>query len=415
MRIHLHVLPKNDVWIKLEENLQRDLINKGYKIAGTYRKMARLTGVTINQLYNQKARDRPKSINFFIKLFSLLKKRGLNHSLEKIEDKVVGIQTKWRGSSIKNPKLPFNFNSKCGATILSGIYFDGGIRGTGRSNYGRPMYNNQEKLMRENFKNACKEVFGDIEFNEDKAGNINLPKIIGIILINCFEYVPGRKSINDPKISNFILGNTNEEVICSFLKQAFSDEGTVNTSEVRLKIVVDVTHLDKHFRDKIKENSFQYKAYAPNLLKGLKFLLEKVNVFVNGPRFDREYEYVDKQKRKHIVFSWEINISGKENLEIFRKKIGFIQPINNEKLNYMISKIKENHLPTKRAIDLVYQKVLKLEKEGRIICTTELAKEINRTQNMANIWLIRLSRRGYIKKASGKGCRFYPYVYKLQS
>ena len=415
MKIHLWDLPKNEVWINLEENLQKELIKKGYEIAGNYRKLASLTGVTINQLYNQKARDRPKSINFFIKLFKLLKKRGLSYSLKKVEDKVIGIQTKWRGSSITNPKLPFDFSSQCGATILSGIYFDGGIRGTDRSNYGRPLYNNQEKVMRENFKNACRKVFGDIEFNEDKTGSINLPKIIGIILINCFEYIPGRKSMHNPEISKFILKNTNEEFICSFLKQAFSDEGTVSTSEVKLKIVVDVSHLEKFLRNKIKRNSFQYQEYAPNLLQGLKLLLEKVNIDVNGPRFDREYKYVDKQNQKHIVFSWEITISAKENLAMFRKKIHFIQPVNNEKLNQIISKIKEDHLPMKKGIDLVYQKVLKLQKEGRIICTKELANEINRREGVTRVWLSKLVKLNYIKKVGGKGCRFYPYIYKIQS
>ncbi len=267
--------------------------------------------------------------------------------------------------------------------------------------------------MRTNFINACKEIFGDFDYRVYNSCDINLPKIIGYILLCGFDYTPGKRSTNNPGISDIILKNNNKKFIYTFLRQAFSDEGTVSSSEVKLRLVTEVTHLSKELRKKIKQNSSNYIQHAPNLLKDLKFLLEKVGIYVNGPRLEKEYNYNDKENNLHIIHSWEINISSKDNLELFRNQIGFTQDRKNNKLDKIISNIKENHFSTKRAFDIVYNEVLKLNSEGRIISCSELSKEINRGPHMTNIWLRKLVRFGYLKRVSGKGCRSYPYEYSL--
>ena len=208
---------------------------------------------------------------------------------------------------IKNPKLPFKFDSPDGMRIIAGIMGDGSIAKSGYVGY----YNKQIKLIKI-FKNSMFNVFGDVcykfRLRPDRTYNIVFPKIIAYVL-RTLGMDWGMKTENNSKIPAVVKMSDYSDF---FIKQFFNDEGNVRLKDRRLQIKQTIiTNKGKN------ENKEDIITNCPCVLRDIQILLKKNNIISKISL--SSYRKMDTNAKA----DWELSIYGKRNLELFQRNIGF--------------------------------------------------------------------------------------------
>ncbi|MBW2984287.1 LAGLIDADG family homing endonuclease [Candidatus Woesearchaeota archaeon] len=330
--VDLWDLPHNLVYIKLNKEFEIRLKNTLLRIGKTKKYVSLFIGIPFDK-FRGLFRGQAKSLTFFEKLINFLYiKNRFEIGHEEVSKNVSWIGSRSEGKGIANPKLPFNFNSVEGATIVSAILHDGGISKEPTTN---PSYRNYEKILRNNLMGSAESVVGDIHIKSN-ISRITFPKILGTILIHGIGMSSGSKTVSNQEIPAFILNGT-EEVKGAFLRQAFDDDGSVylrendnGGREINLANTVDVSHLSPDLCYEIKNKNLS--EYSSNVIKQNKLLLENLGIKVKGPIFKREY----KTNKGEIRHTWRIHITYKNDFRIFQDKIGLLIPMKRERLNKII-------------------------------------------------------------------------------
>lgn len=321
------------------------------------------------------------SLRLLRKLSKFLVKKGYKEfKLKNIQEYIILLKSGKRGKPILNPNFPIDFNSKHGAKFIAAILGDGGID----INNGAT-YRNEDASLRENFIFCARKVFGEFVLNT-KSTQIELPSIIGKLLVSCLGMHSGKKTVNNVGIPDFILSNS-KDIIKNFLQQIFDDEGSVTgnankAKHIKLELSVDVTNRRRNTK--------------PLLLLDLCKLLEIIEIKFRGPYFSREHICKDKA----IKHMWHIYIGGVENLTKFSDNIGFFSYAKSRKLKENIIKVKRNLELKKKPRKDMLQKIFKVHNNYGFISTRILCKKYRLPLSRVSFWLTRFENEGMLVKTS---------------
>ncbi len=298
---------------------------------------------------------------------------------------------------IKNPKIPFNFGNINGARFIGAIMGDGEI-----NNQINVRYNNQEKKLIKLIIKCAKDLFGDLDYKvylrKDKTYQLHFPKIIGLIMIEV-GLKPGYKTENSYKIPNFIF-KKNERVKSTLIRQFFNDEGNVRIKDRRLQ--VKQTSKIKISKRLCREKS---EEVSHNFLKGIKELLYSMGIYSN----------ISLGAYRDTKADWELSIYGKENLVLFRKKIGFDLYEKTKKLDKSIKSYKFPSAPRNKRIEFAMKKFKCVEEKKGFVTKYSLAKGSERSIKTAVYYLVDLKKMKKIKeieRAKDEKGHFLPRKYK---
>jgi len=362
-------LPEDKVYLDLEKEFKEKIFNSAKEYAGTWDNLGKELNVRINK-YNrckiiESARCKRFSLSLLNKIIDYLSSNGVSIDKSYIERKVNVISSKRGGSnklanSIFNPKLPFNFNTIDGSTVISAIFHDGGI-----NSRRLPHYSNPENLeLRQKVYKAFTNVFG--EFVSKKSNPIEnqqlyFPKIVGIVLTYGLGIPCGRRVINNPSIPEFIF-NSSDDIKSAFIQQAFDDESHVHRTERNISL-------------KLSSGSKN----PSNLIIGIKNLLENLGIEASGPHYIDYYE----TKKGVRAYRWYILITHQDNLKRFYERVGFYSGYKQIRLKEIVQTLKCPHYSAKNCRETYLNACAKLQKRYEFITSRELAIELGRSQELA--------------------------------
>ena len=333
---------------------------------------------------------------------SLCKKLGIKkETLEKNVELISSVKNTNIG--IKNPKMPFQFNS------TSAVCFIAAIQGDGYFNNALAVgYSNQNRKMIEKVLESAKELFGDIDFKlyfrKDKTFHLNFPKIAGLILKEV-DMLPGFKYKNNSPIPLFVF-NLNKKLKAAYLRQFFSDEGNVRPKDRRIQ--VKQTVLVKKSKKEVKNNK---EKFAPKVLLNCQTLLQNLEI-------DSKISLGAYRKTpKGTKTDWELSFYRIENLKRFQEKIGFEQKYKNILLKEAIKSYRFPSAARNGKIDFALEACKKIQRESGFIDKEKLAKQTNRSLKTATYYLIELKKKELVKiieKPKRKDGRFKKFKYQIK-
>jgi len=387
-KIHIWDLPEDLVYLDLNPNFKRHIFISAKK-SRSWKELSNILDISFLNLTGMLYKN--KKIKLKV-LKNLLKLTEMNK--DKIERNITIVSLSNNGgvkfaNAIINPKLPFNFNTIHGARVIASLFFDGGI-----DSDLYPHYRNENRELRKKVYEAYSNLFGEFRAkftNYKDRGQIYLPKIVGIIFTKCLGIQPGRKTVNNPEIPSFIM-NSPKEMKSVFLQQAFDDEGHFHKSQraIRFKLANGL------FADKLQHEFIVKKniqEYAPNLIKDVKRLVESFNIRTSNLKCVNIYRTKDGRYNTR----WNFDISRKENLEKFQSEINFISDYKKINLKKGIDSIRLESYPKNKAENIIFNACINLQKKEGKITSRTLAKEINRSQELAKKMIQRFVKKGLLK------------------
>ena len=301
---------------------------------------------------------------------------------------------------IKSPSLPFLFNNIETATLLGGILGDGHLCKTLTVGY-----SNQSKVLIEKISRCGKRVFGDIDerihFRKDNTYHLFWPKAVGILIFH-MGIIPGHRTKSNPEMPSIIL-NGNKKMKAAFLRQYYDDEGNVRLKDRRLQIKQTIEIEKNVNKEQIRKN---IQKFAPNMIRSIKFILESFEI--------RSHLSLGHLRKIGAVLKsdWELSIYGKENLENFKKHIGFELKEKQKKLKVVIDNYKFPSAPRNKKYEFALEKAQIVQNKNGFIDKLLLAKECDRAIKTTNCYLIDLNKKGLVKQVRKKKSSG-PYQYQM--
>jgi hypothetical protein len=260
------------------------------------------------------------SLKVIWRLLKFSKINGKKITKKDIQNNVVRIGG--HQSEIKNPKIPFNFNSVDGAKIIAACLHDGGIKTKSLIFF----YTNKNKEKRKEIFNSVKNVFGENLVDNTDSEIVEFFNIVGIVLIFGIGLKAGQKVINNPHIPQFILKN--KKIIPFYLSQAFDDDGCVCKGKNKFISITSNTANEKN-------------PLISNLLLDIKKLLEIIGIHSQNvvKSKARPKNFHDKI---YISQEWKLSIRNIYSLIKFKKNVNFELYHKKQDLNEIIEKLKSS-------------------------------------------------------------------------
>lgn len=367
--VSLWSLPEDKIYLDLENSFKINFFNSAKEYAGSWYKLGKQLGLSVNK-YDvckvlESARCKRFSLSLLNKIINYLNPEDKTINKGFVEKKIIVLSSKRGGSnklanSIFNPKIPFNFNTVDGATVISAIFHDGGI------NIRRqPHYSNPENLeLRQKVYEAFTNVFGNFaskKSNPIENQQLYFPKIVGIIITYGLGIPCGRRVTNNPSIPRFIF-HSSDNVKSAFVRQAFDDESHVHRTQRNISL-------------KLSSGSKK----PSNIIIDDKDLLENLGIDVSGPHYIDCYTGKDGAS----AYRWYILISHQDNLKMFYEKVGFHSAYKQKRLQEIVQTIKCHHYSTKKTHEIYQIACRNLQKRYEFITSRELAIELGRSQELA--------------------------------
>lgn len=367
--VSLWSLPEDKVYLDLESNFKEKIFNLAKEHAGSWYNLGKQLNLPINKYGNCKILESARSKRFSLLLLSKiidylnLNSEGIDKTV--VEREITVLSSRRGGSnkktnSIYNPKLPFNFNTVEGATVISAIFHDGGINSNKLPHYSNP--DNVE--LRQRVFEAFKNVFGDFTSRKSRPlenQQLYFPKIVGIVLTHGLGIPFGRRTINNPSVPDFIF-KSSDEVKSAFVRQAFDDESHVHRAQRNISL---------------KLSSGLRK--PSNLIMNNKSLLENLGIEASGPHYVDYYDTKDGVR----AYRWLILISHQDNLKKFYDKVGFCSTYKQKRLQEIVQSIKCNHYSIKRTNEVYQSACRNIQRRYDFITSRELSIELGRSQELA--------------------------------
>ena len=397
--IHFWDLPNDRIHIKLKGGLSERMVEELLRRTGTIRDAGKMTGFSENTIKRMRKSDYKIKIKTVLQVSKLLAKNEFSPlTLEK--------SITWIGhpmnDGIENPRIPFNFSSRCGARFVAAIFNDGTIS-RHYGGIGRMMYDNFNERLRESVKSDIIHVTGG------KSGTLKdvitmhkkyvaFPSVYRDILMKILE--PGPKTETNQALPQFILEK--KSCMLGWLEQTIADEGDVkyHPQKYRRSIVWrrsdDITDIakgrvthDMPLRKMPKElRSIVGICECRMIIDELR-LLEKL-----GISYDLYNLGVYMTVHGKVRTRWQIGITKRENLIRLRKMIKIPHREKDMRFSLMMRGFVRYKEPLRP------RKVVQiLGREGRMITSGALEKKMGyKNIGTANKWLHILEREGIIRK-----------------
>jgi hypothetical protein len=390
-----------DIWnipklrVHLDSSFCLEMIEK-LKLFGNYPKIAGLINEPLDKkgsaytIINFKLR-KSAPVELVYKIGKLLSSKGFKKfHLSNIEHHIDGISVYgMEKSTIKNPKIPFDFTAESGCIFLAAILHDGGIN-TGFV----PYYWNTDLELRKKVFKAVQDIFGVLpsKFNQNSE-SLQFPRVCGRILVHGLGLKAGNKIFTDPHIPDFIFKLPHEK-ISLFLRQAFDDDGAVILSNYVVRLSLSIRGDEK----------------PPNLLVQVRELLQILDIKFTKPILVKRYI----AERDGIMrSSWNISLTGRDDLDIFETKVNFSIIYKKRKLHKILTEVSERHFKWGKIEKYTMDAIKKLEKEHGYFTRNLAAKEIGRTwSRMQQIFQKLLKEEAIIEISEYSGTR--PAKFKLR-
>jgi intein/homing endonuclease len=324
--IHLWDLPDRKTYLLIKEHLRRELFNRGYSMLRNKTNLDKFLGLhrVHRKLYENGKYFCPLWV--IKKILSVLDDEERYKLMACIEKNIEELRKNYggRAKSIKNPKFPISFSYVL-SRIAGHLVGDGGIS--------RNMivhYTNKLKDLTDQFKSDITDAFGEVdiyEYNDDGITQVSAPSIVGLILTAFF----GRQSKGYKHVPEIVLNSDKFSKIL-FLRAVFDDEGSVNLSEKEIELQMT----SKPILEKIKELLSEFGIRTGKISKRKK---------------------VENQRRVY-----RFDITGRRDLEMFNKKIGFDHPEKKQKLQDSLESY-QRYQYKQGEIKIIMLDILKREKE----------------------------------------------------
>ncbi|MFH1331939.1 MAG: hypothetical protein ABIH63_01505 [archaeon] len=334
------------------------------------------------------------------KLMELSKKEGI--PLETLEKNICWIGGN-NSKGLFNPKFPFNLSNRSGSRFIAAIFNDGTLTKNNSNSYGRLMYDNFDKSLRDSVIKDYLAIFGgnrnEIAFREsEKKKYLEFTSIIRDVM-ELILTKKGPKSENNIKIPDFIFEN--KENMIGWIEQTIADEGEIKyfPDKYRRAVVwrrsLDVTPVFK----KIIKKEISIRKLAPNLqtvVQNQKCNLiesEKKILEVLGIKYRTYNLGVYPTITNKIRTRWQINIAGRKNLIRLRRMIKIPSKEKDAKLTKAIKGFVRYKEPLK-----IKRKIINICREKGIVNSNDLQKARGYKKiNNASLWLKRFEKEGLIK------------------
>lgn len=385
MKIHFWNLPKERNYIMLNKELTNSILK-----------------TLERKKYPWKTRNKIKKGKISIKkLKEISKNEKIN--LELIEKNILWIGGN-NGTGLSNPKFPINFNTRNGARFIAGIINDGTLTKNGKNSYGRLMYDNFDKSLRESIINDYLIIFGgrkkEIAFrNYERKKYLDFSSIIRDIIELVIEK-KGPKCESNIKIPKFILEN--KKTMIGWIEQTIADEGEVkyyknsyrraitwrrslDISEIvkqKLKKEINIKKLSKKEQELInlkKFNLIKSEEKILNLL-GIKYILYNIGIYPTS--------------KGKIRTKIQFTITQRKNLKNLRELIKIPSKSKDEKFTRMIKEFVRYKEPLK-----IKKIIINLGKNNKTFTSINLKQKMNyKTTNTAIKWIKIFEKQRLIKK-----------------
>lgn len=308
--INLSDLPKNKVYVLLERKTRYLLFDKFFKKFRRKRDIADFLkfgdGYSMNR-YKNGLRHCP--LWLLVDICNVV-----NVNLNSLQNKIESIKYGTNGKAgvaklIKKPKFPIKLSYNT-SYLIAKLIGDGHLSYNKRGSI-QCSYRNNDKLLKKEFINSCKKLFGGLEYRDD-GKSIHLPSICGLIFYQFNEnFMSDSSSI--PK--SIVFGEKN--ILIGFLRAIFEDEGCV-PKNCRCILIA------------MANKKIIYQIHT---------MLQKIDIYPSNIK-----KIVKKGKRK---VQYGFGIYGRNNLICFYEKIGFTDKYYKDKilLNHIKSyKFKQNRI-----------------------------------------------------------------------
>ena len=400
--IYLRDLPKDKIYVDLNKNFKLYILNKAKDISGNWINLGKDLNLEISKKGKCKTLECIKEnkrfrIGTLLKIIDFLKDNKIWINEKIICDNIEVLSTRHNKgpnkltNSIYKPRLPIDFNTEYGGTLVAAFLGDGGI-----DKDLKPNYNNNEIILKRKVYESFCSVFG---FVSGKARNFNnqqiyFPKVAGIILTECLGMKSGRKTQTNPKVPDFLL-NGSSKVKSSFLQHLYDDEGTVyfKKNDSQREIVIK-------FANRITEDVINHKAiqetndekYAPNLIKDTKSMIEGFGIKAT------KLECVEIYKTKVGDYNtkWTFHIRKKHNLYLFMSNINFHLKRKREKLLRAYNSFHDFEKIKAERIENILLGCREIELNQEDITSRSLALKFNKSQSWSKIIIRNLRKTNYL-------------------
>ena len=235
---HIWDLPKDLIWIDLEDDFRKELIDKAKEVAGGEIKLAQYLKVKKHNIFNwRRGRSYWKNVvtrrlvplKYILILCSLI--NDSKFSRLELEKNILAFNGPGNGRLIKN-KFPWKEDERI-IRILFHLLGDGFASDFGKynekgKNNGLPYYRNTKKELLEEFKNDLS-FFGEVPTNLN-IDMLQFPKVISYVLKYLYEVEFTTYTGSVPKI----VFNLPKEIVAQGIKAFADDEGSVDDSRIRI-------------------------------------------------------------------------------------------------------------------------------------------------------------------------------------
>lgn len=381
----------------------------------------RLVRTLEDKKYPWKIRNKIKNGKIsIIKLKKISEKENI--SLIKIEKNILWIGGN-NSKGLNNPNFPINFDSRNGARFIAGIINDGTLTVERGKVYGRLMYDNFDKSLRESIIKDYLKIFGgktnEIAFrNTEKKKYLEFSSVVRDIVELVIKQ-KGPKCESNIELPLFVFNSEGTKI--GWIEQTIADEG-------------EVKYFPKKYRRAIvwRRSLDVTKVIPKELAKEIPFgkLSRDIQVILEKEKFnliEAEKKILDSLKiefkiynlgiyttiNKKIRTRWQINIAGRKNLLNLRKLIKIPSKEKDDKFTKMIKGFVRYKEPLK-----IKDEIVKLGKEQNSFTSTDLKKKMNyKRTNTAIKWIKIFENQKLIKKIKestyGNGDYRKPAKYKL--
>jgi len=365
------------VYILVEKEIRMQVFETVFDILGARRKLAKTLGVgytTISEWYHGfKKRSKTKittqccPVWAYKKIVEILIQNNHDELVQNIEKNIL-FYSGHSGAPVKNPVLPIKETERL-MNLIAHIIGDGTV-----PERGMPFYSNTCKELREEFILDLS-MLGDVEYQESfksRVPRVWFPLVIPYILGNVYEIDFVNKKFLNPSF----LFNLPNNLLCSFLRGIYDDEGYVHDSNIQICCI------DKQFLSLIKK------------------LIESLGISTSDIFTYQDYFRKDGSLSKVSYF----DIYSK-SIQKFHNLISFTHPKKKEFLGYIVKRINRGwKYPNSENIKGI---ILKELKKNSVLTARDLAlKTLITARNLRKNYLYKMEDEGLILrigKKKGKG------------
>jgi len=366
--------PQKKVYVLLREDFRKQIFETVFKIVGGRKNLAKILKVgysTVSEwFYGLKKRTKNKITVQYCPLWTyrriaeILIQHGYDDLVQKIEKNVLSYRG-WSGASVNNPILPIQKTPEL-LNLIAHIIADGSV--TERS---MPHYSNTCEELREEFIQNLS-ILGEVEYLERipnfRTPRILFPLVIPHILGDAYKIDFVNKRFLNPSF----LFSLQKNLIRSFLRGFFDDEGYVHDSNIQIccidkELLLLIKQLTEnlgiltsnifayqdHFRkDGSLSKVFYFDIYSeyipkfqklisfthPKKKKFLEYMIRRTNRGWKHPNPELIRETILKELNKKILTSRELALQTLITARNLRKN--YLYPMENECLIARVGKKK---------------------------------------------------------------------------